>query len=371
MNQTAFTILVIGGSNSLMRTGYVEAMRYGLERSLKRPINVVNKAVGASFSHFGIFQLMRLDPELQVDAIVVEYALNDSELIYGGTLEEWERGHEGLLRLLRQRFPSTPMMSLLFYRRTGIHLSRVSPVAATICYLARRYHSEVFDAAELIESLARPGSLDAKDIYKDDSHYSKMFQAIIGSKVAERICESHATGSTTWQDLPPVNPKNYSDLKRLGDKLKHHAYGDFEETIFENSLLRESALVFSEGSGVRMRIDGKPVALITFSIPEDGYLRYSNGDNNSIVPFYRRALRDGKFSFLLNIVLCDQIFRHKEEEFADRIFELSLLPQSNENDVKLTGARQRPTLETPPPADGTPRRFALIDVLYVGTASSV
>lgn len=124
------TIGVIGGSNSILRDGYLGAMRTSLERDHGIDVAAIrNVAVGASTSFMGLIQILSTKVHMDVDVLLVEYALNDD----GGlgnrprNHERWAQAVEGILRRVLSDRPDILVCTVILGRRVGAWRKRACP----------------------------------------------------------------------------------------------------------------------------------------------------------------------------------------------------------------------------------------------------
>src|SRR4051794_26680960 len=90
---------LVGGSNSVMRPGYVTTMvdalrdQHGIEVS-----EMIDLAVGASTSFNGLMEMLATDIHRKVDLLLFEYALNDANALGSKPemLDHWARCFEGI-----------------------------------------------------------------------------------------------------------------------------------------------------------------------------------------------------------------------------------------------------------------------------------
>ena len=357
-------VCVIGGSNSLMKDGYVPSAIHRIQMVTNRPVECVNLAVGGTFSHFGLWQMVRTKQHIDADIILLEYALNDAELMYRGMLEHWERAFEAVVRLLKRDCPNAAIVVPMLYSRGGIHISRVSSLAAGMTYICARYDVPVVDFQSEVLRRMPPDFVERQTIYRDASHYKPHVQSFMGSLVADAVVKDLGSSRATWE-IPPINGRNYQDAKSLGTNITDFVDGAHETRKFKNSKFSETALSLQAGGKIKFKLRGQIVCIPVVSVPEDGILKISFGGNNVLCSIFRSAIARNGHDFLLNCVLPDQYFRKLLEAYDDPVdYEIELLKPDQISEVDPSKVEMRSTAEMPPESEQ--KSLNIMDILYVG-----
>lgn len=157
------TILVAGGSNSLMRGGWVTPFAAAVP-------NVVNASLGATTTQTALFQVLRNKTLKAGDTVIWEYALNDaSHVVRGSDAAGLHRDLEHLIRhciRLRLRL----LLAVFTGRADELTPSR-PPYFDTLLDLAAHYEIAVFDLS-VQWRLANDAAHMPAELYADPMHYA-------------------------------------------------------------------------------------------------------------------------------------------------------------------------------------------------------
>lgn len=183
-------IIVVGGSNSRGKNGYV-----GTLASLLPAAEVINLSVGAAPSIMGVYRLLSFG-DLQPDDVVVwEYALNDTNHITAKGYDE-----DLLLRfvehgLIHARDSGARMLPLLFNPLAEERVNGYSGFRAKLHFLYSHYGVRFLDVSHHCRAAWGLRHLEQGD-YKDGNHYA--FDGRILNLVADWAAAAISAG------IPPV-----------------------------------------------------------------------------------------------------------------------------------------------------------------------
>ncbi len=243
--------------------------------------------MGNTFVHYGLYERIKHADAANADIAIIEYAINDRELINAKANEFWACGYEGLVRRIRRQNPAIWIFSVILYPRSYYLRNGHHALSANIAFLTRHYGGEDID---INYELARDngGALpgDAQ-IYRDGTHYNAAYQEKIGRIIAGRIAASVKTPQDGY--LPyRLNNQEYSNAKVLGDTLADMAVAEAMTTL-SNSRVEISALTLAEGQKMSFWLKGQIVSLIYGATPRDGVLRLTIDQQPLLISAYRRA----------------------------------------------------------------------------------
>jgi|GEM_PF-5663357 len=254
--------LFVGGSNTLIKNGYVEKFQTLYKEHTKKEISVTNIAIGANSSIHGIELLKKRQDLNQYDCIVVEYVVNDYAISTETTIHTWRQAYEGLLRfLIKNCNPQARIINLVLGRRDKHTLQRQRILTEEISGFVEKYkfhfQIEILDITKmLLQNFDVSKGLYAS-LYQDDAHYSTPFgSTLIGSLLLNHVLsevENIKIGT-------PILPENKSTFEQ---SVVLDA-ADFSESIrvFENSRLHIKAMTINGQSSFELEIPG---SLIAFS----------------------------------------------------------------------------------------------------------
>lgn len=115
-------LLVIGGSNSLMKRGYVEELdRLVQAENVHGITQIDNVSVGANGCIRGL-ESAKLSKIKNYDVVVIEYFINDFQIISRDGVGFWLSSYEGLIRYILSENPAIIIAPLLLGRRDEIFL---------------------------------------------------------------------------------------------------------------------------------------------------------------------------------------------------------------------------------------------------------
>jgi hypothetical protein len=366
-------VCVIGGSNSLMKNGYVPPLQKMLAQRLGQSVTIENVSIGGTFSHYGLWQLLSKKPHLDADIIVVEYALNDAELASRGMSDHWALAYEGLLHRLRAEIrPDTPIVCPLLFTRNASLNPKLSSISSGVAFINSRYGVATVDVNQGLSALAPDWYWSIEtDWYRDASHYSKLVQVMIAGMVADTILSG--AGRAEQQEVFPVGKAHFGTARSAVAEGKFD--GLFPDSCprvrFSNSLVDEKAIAIPGGTEIRFRLEGQLVALIVVSTREDGIVRYSFGNKEVLASARRKALDDSKFEFLMNVFVPDQYFR-KVVSVAHTATEIRLGVMTGQETAAMDANKVmcRPTARFPD-LDRQSYSFSIVDILYTGDIGPV
>ncbi len=201
MNKKLSAVLV-GGSNSLMRPGYLTELPSAL---LKHDIDLnltANLSVGNTTSLLGLMHL-KLRPELirETDVLLIEYTLNDTAT-YAATpqaVQLWVRAVEGIIRFARAENPSIKIACFLLATKVGMHRETINPLYAGIHYLAHYYQMAVADVNAAFMRRFGRDFYDLPGAYGDYAHYQRpVFTLLAAEVIAEEIAPTSGTTGRFW-----------------------------------------------------------------------------------------------------------------------------------------------------------------------------
>lgn len=201
--------ILVGGSNSVMRPGYVPELPrcfhpYGIDLRI-----IANLSVGNTSILTGLIQLKsNIDAIRGADALIIEYTLNDSTFYSGfDGLEKWSRAYEAAIRYARKINPKIKVVSIIFSNQKGLHRTGVHPLHAGVHYLAAYYDFVVADVNA--DFVRRFGSdfFEQPGTYQDSAHY----QRPLITNLAAEIVAARAAAYLLSDDCPGLLPDKLCD----------------------------------------------------------------------------------------------------------------------------------------------------------------
>ena len=353
-----------------MRHGYVPALVAQIENVMGLQVNLQSLAIGGTFSQFGLWQLLTKKTHLDADVIIVEYALNDSELATSAALGQWARAYEGLLAKLRREAPQAQIICPLLVSRGRVITSGLNPLLAGVVMINTRYEVATIDVTAEIAAKAPPDYWSVtRDWYADGSHYAKPFQAMIGELITAEI--RSGAGRSHRRNVPPISHDHFAGVRSAAeDRIQETLVPEGTPAeVLENSVIRETAYIMTPGNRVQLRVTGEIVALILVSTRKDGIVAYHHDERVAYAGLYRKAFSDPKFSFLMNTFLPEQYFRSPPVvPESPSTVSIEILDAASVAALPPKSVISRSTAMAPPGMD-KPMSLALVDIVYTGELS--
>lgn len=268
-------ILIIGGSNSLLKDGYVTHLAQALPFARIRQLSV-----GATSTMAAIGRLFDTAGQQEPDVILYEYSINDAGHFAwrpdGG--HSWLLAFHLLVKVAAQLYPNAVLVPLVFAMRRASLPSLPDPFHAL--------QINAFSALDLpfIDVRSWLGQFFVYDppawLYGDEAHYAVPYAtAMIGSEVARRLLALESQTETlavTWQRMQQLSPHGALDVFYVpAANLREFVTGPAEPGQDSNRLMQLSFLRMHAGSRLSMRTAMFPLALYLKSDAGHGSLRVS------------------------------------------------------------------------------------------------
>jgi hypothetical protein len=352
-------VTVIGGSNTVMKPGYITDLPEAA-RSLGLKLDIVaNLAVGNTTSLAGLMQLKGADVLAESDLLLIEYALNDASA-YGEqrkNIESWTRAYEGIIRHALTVNPRIRILSVILAPKLGPHRNSIPSVYAGIYYLSEWYGVDKIDINRELTLRFGAGFHDLKGVYGDAAHYERpIFTRLVAEMIAGAMRNIATRTSAAMVLPPPVDPANACDssyaIASGWAGLKRVSYRNSRYVIHSADLAGGDATLTLEG--------GRLLSAQFVCVPDVARLYVTADGTVYEVPTLRPGVRDGKYRFLASMLSFEQI-----PKASDGMYRLSVnRPVQREPVlVRQNGASQyRGDPETILP---------LVSVLHTGTLTDV
>ena len=178
-------VVVIGGSNSLLRDGWVDQ----LKAMHPRPDQVINLSIGAATTAMGLYRLLSC-VDLPPDPVILwEYSLNETNYFLHRQPGRGMMYHNRwLLEICRRR--GYRVLPVLLYNKSEATGEEQSRYRGALANLLARYGLHSVDAQQLwLRDFSR---LSADVLYRDNPHYSTEtgFPRALARAVLERASQA-------------------------------------------------------------------------------------------------------------------------------------------------------------------------------------
>jgi hypothetical protein len=288
-------ILVVGGSNSLLKGGYVHQLEQAL--AARGPVTVRQLSVGATSSLAAIGRLCETPADGPVDVILYEYAINDAGHFAWRQdgVASWLLCLHLLLKTAARLYPDAVFVPLVFSMQRHAALSAPNPFhdAQIAAFAAlelpaidmRRYLADLF--------LGQPPAW----LYGDEAHYAApQATMLVACEIARRlpgILDSAAPVSAAWTRMQALSPHGSLEMFYVpAAGLAQFCTGPAALQQDGNRLMQLTYLRMAAGSRLAMRTEMFPLAVYLKSDAGHGSVRVSidgAGIGGSVVTGTRHA----------------------------------------------------------------------------------
>ena len=180
-------IAVLGGSNSLLKGGWVDRF----EERYSESVDLQNLSIGASTSAMGLFRYLSVLNESDGRLLVWEYSLNEENYFKNGQgLQPLIRHVEWILQLCARE--GRKFLAVLLYTKEEEERSVRSEYREKLKVLFERYQVQTVDAGEILRQVAGTEEPDWNYWYKENAHYSveTPFLTALADAVFQKLIEA-------------------------------------------------------------------------------------------------------------------------------------------------------------------------------------
>ncbi|QBX35068.1 hypothetical protein E4191_10395 [Paracoccus liaowanqingii] len=249
-------MVVIGGSNSLLRDGWVDQ----LKQLHPDPAGVLNLSIGAATTAMGLFRLLGASDLPPGSVIFWEYSLNESNyLAHGQTAELLMHHTSWLFEICARR--QIRVLPVLLYNRAEAAGDEESPYRALLADLLARRGLAALDAQALWKRDF--AHLPVAQLYRDNPHYATDtgFPAALA-----RAALTHAASAR----VPRPDPSTFA-----GKDLRIVAPQNVAPVPFANRIL--SCDMFPLRQDLHVPLTGRLLACFLISSPSGPAISFRAG----------------------------------------------------------------------------------------------
>lgn len=317
-NNQTFRISVIGGSNSLMRNGYTKYLSEDLSSAIARPIKLNYFALGGVPNLFGAIQNIRNNAPQKSDLILFEYCVNDRKAISQGkySVKLAGRALEGFIRRTKLINPNCRIIILIFGTNNSEYYDNCCQVSALYEAIAKRYDVPVINISEIL--LKTHGIKFIKSLYErnDNAHYSRekgvqIISQIITQEIVKRNLLSQPLRKL--EDCYRIYANNLQYLKFTRKFAWESLRGNYEQSVFKNSLFNESIYTLKQGSALDLNLKGQLLGLIIKSDWYDGFFQVRYGEQTIVTSSFSQWVQSPESANLNLITLPYQKFAFSKQ----------------------------------------------------------
>lgn len=288
-------VLIIGGSNSLLKDGYVTHLAQSLQGYTEAEI--VQISVGATTSLSAIGRLYETYDGRPVDVVLYEYSINDTGHFAPrpGGADSWLFCFHLLLKSAAQLYPAAHFVPLVLAQQQHFSSAAPHPIYDAQLRAFEQLALPVIDVRAALSSLFL-GRAPAW-LYRDPAHYDTPHAtSIVGAIVAQRLltlAAQHAEPlSVTAARLQAVSP--FARLHAMylpGLNLQQFATGPVQPGHTGNRLMQLDYLRMLPGSRLELNSEMFPLALFLKSDPHHDALQLELSSDDGLAFNARVATR--------------------------------------------------------------------------------
>ena len=311
--QADLKISIVGGSNSVMRRGYVKYLSSELSKLTSKTTSVNYYSLGGVPNIFGTIQEDRHDIANQSDLIFFEYCVNDRHAIETGnySLELVEKSLEGFIRKCQKSNPYCLIVLLLFGVNKAEYYQNECSLSQVYHSIGERYCLPIVDLTQI---LSESKGIDfIKSLYdgKDVAHYSRpegvkvVSQTIVKqlNKVGIISSLKSEKNSPRGLNIQPLNRDNFEKLAFF-DNFESANFFDRppKVSVYQNSVYREKNFTLSDGNFLRFRLKGQLAAIYIKSDLNDGFIEINCGEKRLVTSSYSSWVHKIKPQNVINLI---------------------------------------------------------------------
>ncbi|ELX11377.1 hypothetical protein Jab_2c34960 [Janthinobacterium sp. HH01] len=288
-------ILIIGGSNSLLKDGYVTHLAQSLQGYAEAEI--IQISVGATTSLSAIGRLYETYAGTPVDVVLYEYSINDTGHFAPrpGGADSWLFCFHLLLKAAAQLYPTATFVPLVLAQQQHFSSAAPHPIYDAQIRAFQELALPVIDVRAALSSLFL-GRAPAW-LYRDPAHYDTPHAtSIVGAIVAQRLLTLKAQNAepltATVARLQSVSPFTRLQAMYLpGVNLEQFTSGPVQRAHTGNRLMQLDYLRMLPGSRLELNSEMFPLALFLKSDPQHDALQLELSSDDGLVFNSRVATR--------------------------------------------------------------------------------
>ncbi|WP_019504753.1 SGNH/GDSL hydrolase family protein [Pleurocapsa sp. PCC 7319] len=310
-------ISVVGGSNSVIRQGYVKSLNNYLGKITTKPTILKYYSLGGVPSIFGTIQHERYNIAANSDIIFFEYCVNDRHAIEVNqySLELAGKSLEGFIKKAQKSNPNCIIVILIF----GINLECFYN---NHCYLSelyeligKRYNLPVLNLTKL---LAEYQEIDyVKSLYdtKDHAHYSRPHGVkVVSQKIVNQLHNLGVIDSLKSTIISTREKFKIADTSEIyPDNFKNLAFLENFETgkffssqprisVYQNTVFREKNFTIYQGMSLDFLLKGRLMAIFIKSDFNDGFFSIDFNSQRIVTSSYSSWVHKIKPQNVINLV---------------------------------------------------------------------
>ena len=254
-------ILVIGGSNSVMKPGYLDRMAAALNKTGHVVGTLGNLSVGGNNCLIGLENLKSAATPGAYDKIVVEFAINDMSLATPRGFETWQCAYEGLLRHILRTHPRAQVYHLLLGRMAAESRARTERIRVGMREIVGHYSRcrdvRLLDFDRALRKILGDDQARIEAQYQDGVHYGQKNGApMLGRYVARHLAAPPVRVAGAWPAPLHAQAFDRAELHRLAE-----GPADTEVREFRNTRFARDGRVMKAGEALTVELPGPLISL--------------------------------------------------------------------------------------------------------------
>ncbi len=360
-SQKHLKIAIVGGSNSVMRSGYTKYLQKYIAGETGENVEFSNFSLGGVTSLCGVIQNYRYNIAKNYDIIFFEYCVNDRSAVIAGKYSVRKAGMalEGLIRQSKSMNPNCVIIILIFGTNLPIYYNNCCQISATYESIARRYDIPVINITEIL--LETKGIKFVKSLYKkDDSfHYARpKGTKIIGKLIAKQMMANN------WL-IPKFQQINkyyrmyaghLQNLKFSSDFDSQLNQNNIKKSTFKNSLFEEEIYTIKADASLNFQFKGRLLGIMLKSDWYDGLFKIKLKEQELVTSSFSAWVEEEGMSNINLISL-----PYQKNISCNELTELSIsVCQKNVENYELDVRKRKPKVS---PEEW---KTSIIGIAYIG-----
>ena len=357
-------VAVIGGSNSVMRSGYLKYFYECILEKYSINIQLSYFSLGGVTSLFGTIQNYRHRIAENHDVILFEYSINDRSAFIESNYTPKLAGMalEGFIRQAKSMNPHCTIIILIFGTNNAKYYNNCCLISATYESIARRYNIPVINTTEIL--LATKGIKFIKRLYDREGsvHFSrpegakKIGQIIAREIIDNNLFSSQILDSNYKNELYRMYASNLQNLEFVSNLDSQIFSNKLKKDVFKNSLFEETIYTINAGYSLNLQLQGRLCGVVIKSDWYDGLIKIKLGDRVlTTSSFSNYVTQEGKAN--INLMSLPYTKYMQSTKFSD--FTISVCQKYDENyelDFNKTNPKVDPKLW----------KLSIVGIAYVG-----
>ncbi|MEL6927140.1 MAG: hypothetical protein AAFO95_00725 [Cyanobacteria bacterium J06600_6] len=306
-------ISIVGGSNSVMRRGYVKYLSDELSRLTCKKTSINYYALGGVPNIFGTIQEDRHDIANQSDIIFFEYCVNDRHAIETDnySLKLVGKSLEGFIRKCKKSNPYCLIMLLIFGVNHAEYYQQECQLSQIYEEIGKRYCLPVVNITKLLKQTK--GINFVKSLYdaQDVAHYTRPTGVkVVSETIIKQLSKIGIISSLKSDknapkglDIQAIYKDNFENLTFF-DNFESANFFDRQPktSVYQNSVYREKNFTLTQKNAMRFRLKGQLAAIYIKSDLNDGFIEINCGKQRIITSSYSAWVNKIKPQNVINLI---------------------------------------------------------------------